>query len=396
MNDKNIIILNLLLLSHERKMGGANKCLYELACEMKRRGHNVMVTVLFKNCPLDIELKKVGIDTIPTFYGWWQQPSFWKPAIKMVFEFLHWLEFIPLVRLNRLVRSKGIDVIYSNTSCIDIGMKLAKKTGVRHVWHFREFGELDYSLEYMLGRKKSLDMVAAGTDRIVFISKALQASYEDLPENAKSKTVVIYDGVLLENIVKEKIHNINAKPCIFLVSGNLSQAKNQMMVLEAALKVKNSTDYEFEVWIAGESSSLPESKAYKEKLKSFVLDNELDNVKFLGFVDDMISLRKNVDVEIVPSVSEAFGRVTVEAMMAHNLVLASDSGACGELIEDGVTGYLFPNQDIASLIELMKQVLSGAININKVSSNACLYASENYSSERNANQLELVFNELLV
>lgn len=387
-------IMNLLLLPHERKMGGANKCLYELACEMKRRGHNVMVTVLFKNCPLDIELKKVGIDTIPTFYGWWQQPSFWNSTIKVVFEFLHWLEFIPLVRLNRLVRSKGIDVIYSNTSCIDIGMKLAKKTGVKHVWHFREFGELDYSLEYMLGRKKSLGMVAAGTDRIVFISKALQASYEDLPENAKNKTVVIYDGVPSENIERAKIHNIDKKPCIFLVSGNLSQTKNQMMVLEAALKVKNSTDYEFEVWIAGESSSLPESKTYKEKLKSFVLANKLDNVKFLGFVDDMISLRKDVDVEIVPSISEAFGRVTVEAMMAHNLVLASDSGACGELIEDGVTGYLFPKQNTEALAELMVKVLSGDVDINKITNSACEVAAKNYTLERNADQLEELFCSL--
>ena len=41
---------------------------------------------------------------------------------------------------------------------------------------------------------------------------------------------------------------------------------------------------------------------------------------FLGYVKDMTELRRKVDVEIIASKYEAYGRVTVEAMAAKTVI----------------------------------------------------------------------------
>ena len=38
-------------------MGGANLSLFELACEMKKKGVKVYVAVLYRGCPIDIRLE---------------------------------------------------------------------------------------------------------------------------------------------------------------------------------------------------------------------------------------------------------------------------------------------------------------------------------------------------
>ena len=220
--------LNILFLSHERKLGGANLCLLELATEMKKRGHRVVVTVLFRNCPLDRALKEAGIDTFPCFYGWWQMPKNWNLLIKTAFRLTHLLDIPAGIRLRHLIKKNDINVIYSNTSCIDIGMKTARKTGLPHIWHFREFGEADYGLMYMNGRERSLSKVNDTASKVVFISEALRKSY---PEIKDELAQVVYDGVSTANASESKLHHKDRKT--FLVSGNLSKGKNQMLVLRA-------------------------------------------------------------------------------------------------------------------------------------------------------------------
>ena len=127
MNNENNKKLRILYLSHERKMGGANYSLFELAREMKSRGHSVHVVVMYKGCPLDLKLKEEGIKTFPCFYGWWQMPVNWSFILKGGFSFLHRMEFPAVWKLRRYALKNNIDIIHSNSSCIDVGAKAAKR-----------------------------------------------------------------------------------------------------------------------------------------------------------------------------------------------------------------------------------------------------------------------------
>ena len=52
-----------------------------------------------------------------------------------------------------------------------------------------------------------------------------------------------------------------------------------------------------------------------------------------------------MDIALVASCSEAFGRVTVEAMLAGMLVIGADVAGTSELICDGVNGILYEDDN---------------------------------------------------
>ncbi len=65
-----------------------------------------------------------------------------------------------------------------------------------------------------------------------------------------------------------------------------------------------------------------------------------DAVEFAGQSDDLAQVFSSLDVLLVPSWAEPFGRVVAESMAACVPVVATDVGGPAELIEDGVTGFL--------------------------------------------------------
>ncbi|MFM9745581.1 glycosyltransferase, partial [Streptomyces brasiliscabiei] len=68
-------------------------------------------------------------------------------------------------------------------------------------------------------------------------------------------------------------------------------------------------------------------------------------VKLWGFSKNTEEFYQNNDVFIMGSVSEAFGRVTVEAMMNGMLVIGRNAGGTPEILDDGKFGLLFQTSD---------------------------------------------------
>ena len=354
---------NVLFISHERKMGGANRSLTELASGLRDLGVNVSVVVLHRGCPIDRKLRDMGIETFPCFFGWWQQPRNWSVFFKIAFRLLHWLQKLSVMRISQYVRKHQVNIIHSNSSAIDIGAQVAERTGCKHVWHFREYGEADYCLEYIYGRAKSIDYVMEHSDMVIFISNALREHYKQFAQNEKVR--IIYNGIYSEK--KKKIENDQLgkekenHTFTFLVTGNIIQGKNQKLVAEAVDILVNQMKVEknkFQVYFAGAATALAESKKYRDEIRAYIDERRLDNIIFTGYVDNMDNLRKLADAEIVPSKSEAYGRVTLEAMISHNLVIASNSGANPELIGEDERGLLFESNNASDLAMKMMRVMN--------------------------------------
>lgn len=74
----------------------------------------------------------------------------------------------------------------------------------------------------------------------------------------------------------------------------------------------------------------------------------LEAVTFLGERDDIPELIHALDVLLVPSWEEPFGRAVIEGMAMGRAVLATNVGGPREIIDDGVTGLLASPQDPAA------------------------------------------------
>lgn len=381
---------SVLFLSHERKMGGANCSLYELAVSLKNQGHDVHVAVLFHGCPIDKKLKAAGIPTVSAFYGWWQRPDKWPFFLVWAFKLLHAFQIFPKMKLMKYIKNNHIEILHTNSSTLDIGCQIKQKMGIKHIYHFREFGKEDFDLIYMYGRERSLQYLYENIDKAVFISEAIRKSYLDFDKN-NLKSLNIYNAVSVAN----NVSHLPGDKMSFIQTGTINPGKNQMVTLEAVKILKDRGITDFVVKFAGEATSRNVSKEYKQKLLKFKEDNKLNNVEFLGRVEDMPALRKNMDAEIVPSKKEAFGRVTVEAMMSGMPVIASDSGANVELISDGENGFIFNLDDATSLADKMKIMIDDRGKCKSMGEKAKEYAILNFSLERLIDDIESVYEGVL-
>jgi glycosyltransferase involved in cell wall biosynthesis len=85
------------------------------------------------------------------------------------------------------------------------------------------------------------------------------------------------------------------------------------------------------------------------------------HITFSGHVENarIASIYQQIDVLIVPSVWPENSPVTItEAMASRIPVIASDIGGIGELVEDGVTGFLVPVRDSQAMAERIGRFLA--------------------------------------
>jgi len=97
-----------------------------------------------------------------------------------------------------------------------------------------------------------------------------------------------------------------------------------------------------------------------------------DKIQFLGGMPQRL-IRKYFErcrIFILPSRTEALGRVLIEAMACGKPVIGSNVEGIGELINDGVNGLLFESENDQDLAEKILLTLSDDQLVEKISRNA--------------------------
>lgn len=82
-------------------------------------------------------------------------------------------------------------------------------------------------------------------------------------------------------------------------------------------------------------------------------------VTLAGRLDDdrLAALRRQAWITLVPSLSESFGLVALEAMQAGAVVVASRTGGLPEVVADGDTGVLVPPGDAAAMADAVNALI---------------------------------------
>jgi glycosyltransferase involved in cell wall biosynthesis len=99
----------------------------------------------------------------------------------------------------------------------------------------------------------------------------------------------------------------------------------------------------------------------EDALRALAQENGFaDRVRFVGYKEGVDLAREYAEAEIMilPSLSEPWGLVVNEAMQAGTVVVASRAVGCApDLIEDGVTGFLFEPGDVDALAAVLQTAL---------------------------------------
>lgn len=381
--------MNILFLAHESRLGGANLSLLGMIDEMADR-HNISVVVPIKNGFMVEELKKRNI---PVYY----RHSFWwmlAPAAtsgrtflkKIIYKVLCLNNYLCAFSLKGIVKKQNIDLIHTNSSVLNTGGILSGMTGVPHVWHIREFALKGLGFFSVWDYRKLCAFIDSHSDKVVTISKAIAEEFQDIISPEKLK--VVYNGVSEENCqqkfdVKEKGNTVE-----YLISGRNNPEKGLDEAIRAVGLLVKEGYRNLHLSMAGTEIA--------DNLEQLIEQYHVrEYVSYLGMVKDMPALRRKTDIELVCSVCEGFGRVTVEALMSSNPVIGADTGGTPELIRDGENGYLYHRGNIEDLAQKMKIFLDHPDQIRTLGDNGFTWSTRMFTQKRNAEEIEGVYSEVL-
>lgn len=381
--------MNILYIAHESRMGGANLSLLGMIDQLSAE-NNIYVAVPIKKGFLVDELCK---RKIPVFYQhsfWWMiapgSNSVTKFVRKSVYRILVLHNYVCAWRLCKIVKKYSIDLIHTNSSVLNTGGIVAAMMHVPHVWHIREFRQEGLGFIDVWKAERIYTFMKRHSGRIVTISRALRDKYSEML--SAELIQVVYNGVGEENLYEKKRAKRENDIVQFLISGRISEEKGQTEAVKAVALLVERGYSNLHLSVAGPGNV--------DSLRKLAEQRHIEEyVSFLGYRTDLPFLRREMDVELVCSFCEAFGRVTAEAMMSSNPVIGSDSGGTPELIEDGVSGYLYRQGDENDLADKMSRILDHTENIQQMGQCAYQIARKRFSSKTNAEKIMEIYKELL-
>ena len=243
---------------------------------------------------------------------------------------------------------KSIDLIHINHNRIDIGYYWAKKYKIPCICHIREFGQEDYNV--VCYKKNCIQYMDRECRNFIAISEAVKDSW--VKKGIRSDSIeVIYDGVDSKKFAYEKSKAGNIIKIAMV--GHIQPNKGQHILIDAIGKLPAEIRNRLHVDFIGEAY-----KDYRKELcrriKSLGIE---DAFSFLGYIENVNEKLKAYEIGVNASKSEGFGLITVEYMMCGLIVLASDTGANLEIIEDGVNGLLYRYGDAQELAKKLEEAV---------------------------------------
>jgi glycosyltransferase involved in cell wall biosynthesis len=140
----------------------------------------------------------------------------------------------------------------------------------------------------------------------------------------------------------------------FITVSRLIKRKGIENIFKALAGLTEPERNQLELMIVGSGS-------YEKHLRDLCRDLHIsDVVSFYGYCprDKLFELYNRADVFVLPSLSESFGMVFLEAMACGLPVIATSVGGIPELVENGVNGFLVPPDDVASIKTAIREISS--------------------------------------
>jgi glycosyltransferase involved in cell wall biosynthesis len=120
-----------------------------------------------------------------------------------------------------------------------------------------------------------------------------------------------------------------------------------------------------------------------------------EQVRFLGWVDDVRSVLSSWDVFVMPSLEEGFPIAALDAMAAGLPVVATSVGGVPELIEDGKSGWLVPPRDAEALASRLRPLLTNAELRHSLGAAGYARVRDHFSTSQMVERFTQLYDELL-
>ena len=332
--------IRLLFVLHSSNLGGAERLHSELIENLVKRQFETISVLPNHDGGLAELVKNSGgqvrqVDSME----WWTDTNFSLSIDELT-------DHPSTQSIIEIITSENIDLVVTHTGVIPYGALAAKVSGVPHIWYLHEFIDKDHGMKIPFGLEEFSSFIDKHSDQIWSNSKAI-ANYFF---SRKSKKVRIVYNIPEVDIEKMSSQERRDKHQIGVI-GNFNGGKNiETVIKSCGLLSLKTTDYKLHIF--GWGSDL---KFYEliNLAKSLGISS---NVIFHGVKSDLYEMYSHIDVLVMASKNESFGRTPFEAMQLGIPVICSTSEATSEYMVDRKNGLMFspdsPEELSLKLVEI--------------------------------------------
>ena len=384
--------MKVLFITDSNAQGGAYVAFVDLVYQVYTKGVAVIVLTGEYN-ELNRKLKEIGINSVAA--GHRMAMGGLASGIRRPISFLkRWIlynvcEIKAQNKISNTIDLSSIDIIHTNSARNSIGCFISKKYGIPHIMHIREFADKDFACVSF--RKDYISYYNQFTDKFLAVSNAVRDHWINKGID-KDKILTLYDGVKCDNILLSTDNSKKDDVLKMVIVGGVVRTKGQHIAVKAISLLPEDIRYKVTLDIVGWVDD-----KYVMEMKDFLQKNNISTqIKFLGARNDVHQILGNYHVGLMCSKSEGFGLVTAEYMHAQLGVIASNSGACPELVVNGECGLLFEVGNAKSLADCIETYFRNRDLLIMHSHEAKGRALSKFTDKINADKIISTYNELLV
>lgn len=399
-------------------MSGAPAALMNLVKDLRGLGHVCGVVLPARKGPLVKKLKELDI---PTFTEQHYDLSIYPRCINPFKRRrrLRRLQDRSLISsyLNYVIEEFRPDIVHTNVGPLDIAAELCRQKGIPHVWHLREYQDLDFGMKFYPSREKFMELIHGDWNRCIAITQDIFKHWQ-----LRLCDRIIYDGVFDERSLPMEPLDIHANPVMhsaqntdckgsgtsgryFLYAARIEKAKG-FDILARAFRRFAQENEDVTLTVAGRPCGF-----YAFRWKMYCrLHIPKGRIRFIGQSDKVAELMRGAAATIVPSRYEAFGFTTAEAMLNGCPVIGRNTAGTREQFDNGLRqtgreiGIRFGEAGTKKVSKLARELLEKMKFVADSQNSAMLaamrtaareVAARNYGSHRCAQQVEEFYKEIL-
>jgi glycosyltransferase involved in cell wall biosynthesis len=350
------------------------------------RSRNMQVNVIFRSDgPIRRHYEDIGCNVTSLPYDNWLRGGSCIRQLRRV-----WREYRSSLRLSHYLGDQKIQLVYVNSLTGYAGALAGHRMRIPTIWHLRElFSDVGGEIVTPRGARPFVRC------EIARLATAIIAVSQSVMDNIMGRRVC-KKAQIIPNAVPRKFGNrrpvakdafrrqfgIPSSALLIGALGNVRPVKGYDFLLESFARI-NDLDVDIAIGGGGDLSSLS---------KLAVKLGIGKRVHLLKEIEDARSFYHACDLICIPSRSESFGRVAIEAYCAGVPVVATDVGGLSDIVQENETGLLVPYGDHAALTAALKRML----NQPELRKNFVQAGSKLFRSEYHHRTFEERVNQVLV
>jgi glycosyltransferase involved in cell wall biosynthesis len=251
---------------------------------------------------------------------------------------------------------------------------------------YHELGEWQKWPHILLSRFVSFRAI-----KVLCCSRAVQKKVASQLKIKVNDSLVIYNGIpiaevpVLPNFQREK-----KEEYVVGTVGRLDdEVKGFSYLLEAISLLSREQSFKLMLKIAGEGR---DKNFLKKRAKELGIETQ---VTFLGDQRNILELIASFDLLVLPSLSEGFGMVLLEAMVVSKPVVATRVGGIPEVVVEGETGLLVPARDPKALADAIFYIKTHPMEAQEMGRKGRKRVEECFSIDKTVAEYDRFYDEII-